>query len=274
MNELYKVASRQTDISTWDFDRLKSSLEETLAVYKSFVYTDETINAAKDDKTTLNKAKRLIEDRRKEYKKQCLAPYEAIEPQVKELVSMIEEQRLAIDRAVKDYTERQKKEKEKAVRAYYDRKAAALGPLAGKLYDKIFDSRWLNASTSKKKYEEEVQAAINGAVKDIQEIKAMESPFTDTLIETYISTGSVETVKAKNEELQKAYEKAGLIEQPVVQAAPGVEPAPVNGDAAQGAVADEANGTLMRIYAPQSQLDMITDFMNAIGVRFEVLKDV
>ena len=70
----------------------------------------------------MNKAKKVIEDCRKAYKAQCLAPYEALEPQVKELVSMIEEQRLLIDETVKEYENRQKQEKEVAVKTYYDKK--------------------------------------------------------------------------------------------------------------------------------------------------------
>lgn len=53
-----------------------------------------------------------MQDQRKAYKAKCLAPYEALEPQIKEIVGMIEEQRVAIDDVVKDFTERQKAEKE------------------------------------------------------------------------------------------------------------------------------------------------------------------
>ena len=117
MNDLQIVALDQNDLTTWDFERMKANLESTLSVYKSTVYTDETIKSAKDDKTTLAMAKKLIEDRRKEFKKRCLAPYSAVESKIKELVTMIEEQRSIIDDVVKDYTDRQKGEKE--VKAYY-----------------------------------------------------------------------------------------------------------------------------------------------------------
>ena len=108
MNELQIVALEQNDITTWNFEQIKDNLESALAVYENTVYTDETIKSAKDDKATLAKAKKLIEDRRKAYKEQCLAPYTAIAPKIKELVFMIEEQRLLIDDVVKDYTDRQR----------------------------------------------------------------------------------------------------------------------------------------------------------------------
>ena len=112
MNELQIVNLEQTDITTWNFAGLKEELSRALSVYKTTVYTDETIKMAKDDKAKLAKAKKIVEDQRKAYKAKCLAPYEALEPQIKEIVGMIEEQRVAIDDVVKDFTERQKAEKE------------------------------------------------------------------------------------------------------------------------------------------------------------------
>lgn len=269
MNDLQIIALEQNDITTWDFDRIKANLESALSVYQNTVYTDETIKSAKDDKATLAKAKKLVEDRRKAYKEQCLAPYTAIEPRIKELVTMIEDQRLLIDGVVKDYTDRQKQEKEKEVRAYYDRKAAPLGDLSSKLFEKLLDPKWLNASTKRAKYEEEVQLAINNAARDILSIRAMDSPFVDTLLETYVRTLSMEEVQRQSEELQKAHEKAGFSEQPVAASHTTEPVAAVNAPAA-----NKEKGTLLRVYATQNQLSQIMDFMKAIGVQFDVQQDV
>ena len=269
MNDLQIVALEQNDITTWDFASIKANLEAALSVYKNSVYTDETIKTAKDDKATLAKAKKLVEDRRKAFKEQCLAPYAEIEPQIKELVAMIEDQRLMIDGVVKEYTDRQKTEKEKEIRAYYDRKAVPLGDLASKLFEKLLDPKWLNASTKRLKYEEEVQLAINSAAQDIQSIRAMGSPFVDTLLETYVRTLSLEEVKKQAEELQEAYDKAGFSNKPeaAVQT--------INQESVMNTLAvDMEKGTLLQVYASQNQLGQIMDFMNAIGVRFEVLQDV
>lgn len=266
MEDLQIVNLENTDIGGWNLALLKTQLEQRLAYYKGMVYTDDSIKSAKDDRTTLNKAKKIIEDARKAYKAKCLEPYEALEPQVKELVDMLETQRGLIDDTVKDYENRQKAEKEAEIRAYYNKKAFVLGEYAETLYDKLLDAKWLNASTTKAKYEEGVQLAINNALSDINAIKAMDSPFVDTLIETYISSLSLEQVKVKNEELTAAHNKAGLSQVPIsenvssVQAVPNQEAKPVTST-------DE--GTLLRIHATQYQLIQITDFMKAIGVTFE-----
>lgn len=266
MNELLVGKLEQVDITNWDFEQLKGELQKILSDYKGLVYTDDSIKTAKDDKARLAKAKKAIEDKRKAYKEKCLAPYNAIEPQIKEIVGMIEDQRLVIDDVVKDYTGRQKAEKEKIVRNYYDKKSSVLGDLAGDLYEKLLNSnsKWLNASASKKKVEEEIQTAINNVSDDIAAIKAMKSPFEKTLIGTYISTLSVDEVRSKHEELMDATAKAGMSQQAdnilTRQAA----------EAEEQAVVSNEEGVILKVYAGQNQLNQVLDFMKAIGVKYEL----
>lgn len=264
MNELQIVNLEGTDITTWNFGQLKEELRKALSVFDTAVYTDETIKMAKEDKATLAKAKKVVEDQRKAYKERCLAPYRKLEPQIKELSEMIETQREAIDEVVKEYTERQKAEKETAVRSYYDRKSMVLGAYAAPLYEKIKDPKWLNASASKSKVEEEILAAINHARDDMDAIRSMESPFADTLLQNYVETLSLDAVKAKNTELMEAAEKAGMSDQragTVLQTESRVLQQPA---------ADAEEGVLIRVYADQRQLDQVLDFMKAIGVNYEI----
>lgn len=260
MEELQLVSLEQTDITAWNFEALKEELSRALSVYKTTVYTDDTIKLAKDDKAKLAKAKKLVEDQRKAFKAKCMEPYDALEPQIKELVSMIEEQRVAIDEVVKNYTERQKAEKEAEVRAYYDKKAHVLGDLAAPLYEKILDQKWLTASSGKK-YQEEMQIKINDVLTDVRLLMAMESPFVDTVIEKYVATLSVDEAKAKHEELVTAASKAGLGQ----QASSPVAPEPV-----KETVIDAENGTLVKLYGNKSQITQVMDFAKALGVKLTI----
>lgn len=264
MNELQIVNLEQADITTWDFARLKDELGQALSVYKTTIYTDETITIAKDDKAKLAKAKKIVEDQRKAYKAKCLAPYEALEPQIKEIVGMIEEQRVAIDDVVKDFTERQKIEKEEAVRKYYEKKAFVLGKLATPLFEKILDPKWLNASASKAKVEEAIQIAINNALNDINAIKAMESPFVDTLLDKYVATLSLDEARAKHTELVEAATKAGMNQRQTEVSSQTVKVEE------KSVVANSEEGTVLKVYANQSQLNQVLDFMKAIGVAYEL----
>ena len=258
MDELMVRNLENAEITTWDFPAIKVQLQRGLDEYASIVYTDDSIKEAKADRATLNKVKKAIDDARKAYRAQCLAPYEAMEPEIKELIDMVEQQRLLIDTTVKDYQDRQKEEKEKAVRAFYDRKAGVLGNLADALYTTLFDPKWVNASTTKKKYEEGIMAAIDQAVRDIQEIEAMQTPFVQTLQETYVSTKSMEKVAEKKAELETAAQKASMsFSEPV--------------SVPEKTSSDQGECITLRIFANQRQRDSILDFMKAIGVHYETL---
>lgn len=92
----------------------------------------------------------------------------------------------------------------------------------------------------------------------------MESPFVDTLLEKYVATLSLDEAKAKHFELVEAATKAGLNQQQaeVTFQTAKTEDKPV--------VANAEEGTVLKVYASQYQLNQITDFMKAIGVTYEV----
>ena len=273
MNELLVMNLDNTDITAWDFSALKAELQAYLADYEGLVYTDETVKDAKKDRTVLNKAKKLVEDARKAYKARCLEPYEAMEPKIKELTDLIEERRRIIDEIVKDYENRQKEAKEMEVRTYYDRVSGSLGADAGQLYQKIFDPKWTNASTTQAKYREAVQLAVASAARDLESIKELGSPFEETLKQLYLETMSMESVLQKNEELKEAAGRAGLMGAPEEAQNAAVTSAALTsaGKAEAACEAGESQGTLVRIHASQARLNQICDFMNAIGVAFEIL---
>ena len=145
------------------------------------------------------------------------------------------------------------------------KKAFVLEDLAEALYEKLLDSKWLNASTSKARYEEEIQVAINKALNDINTIKAMGSPFVDTLIEKYVATLSVDEAKAKHDELTEAASKAGLNQN--AEAPPVAEPPK---PAAPDVKVNPEDGVRVKLYGSQSQLNQAFDFMKAIGIKYEV----
>lgn len=260
MEDMQIIRLEGTEITSWDYEQIRTALQRGLDQYAGVIYTDDTIKTAKDDRSTLNKVKKVIDDARKAYKTKCLAPYEAMEPQIKELIDMVERQRAMIDDTVKEYETRQKEAREQEIRKYYDRKASVLGDLADVLYPKLFDKKWANASTTRAKYEEGVQTAINNASMDLEAIRELHSVFEKTLMQTYAATLSLQAAKDKQAELQANMEQAGLTAkaETVVVAPPAKEQLPM-----------AADGVTMKVYAGQSQMTVLCDFMKAIGVQYE-----
>ena len=86
------VPVNNQELTTWDFEQMKSELQTLVDSYTNIAYTEDSIKDAQKDKASLNKIKKQIEDARKAFKKKCMEPYDAVEPKIKELVEMVDRQ--------------------------------------------------------------------------------------------------------------------------------------------------------------------------------------
>ena len=79
----------------------------------------------------------------------------------------------------------------------------------------------------------------------------------------YVSTLSVEKVMEKNTELVESIKKAGITEQQQL-----VEN--IIDVVGKQKTTNEESGVVMKVYASQNQMNQILDFMQAIGVEYEL----
>ena len=203
--ENYLTVIENSDMAAWDLAAVRAGLSAYLDKYRNLVYADENIGDAKSDKKELNKIKKTIEEARKAYKNKCLAPYDAVEPSIREMTAMIDEVSGSIDREIKAYNELQNEQKKAELKKYYDRKAVVLGELAEPLFEKLLDPKWQNKTFKGKDAEKSILNAINKARNDLEEIKALRSPYEKTLIEEYINGSSLEAVIKKNDGKQTSF---------------------------------------------------------------------
>ena len=145
---------------SWNNEEIKAEVAEKVQHYKSLVYTETEIKAAKADRATLNKFVTALENKRKEVKKQCMAPYEQFEAQIKEIIAIVNEPIQLIDTQIKDFEEKKKAEKLAEIQAYFD---GLDKPFDGLTLEQIFNQKWLNASASFKT----VCAEIDGILQQI-----------------------------------------------------------------------------------------------------------
>ena len=127
----------------FNHEEIKAEIAEKVAYYKTLVYTDDQIKDAKADRAELNKMVKSLEDKRKEIKALCLAPYDKFEKQMKDLVAVVNEPIAIIDEQIKAYEAEKKAQKSEQIRAYYDTL-----DFNGITLEQIFDPKWLNATTS------------------------------------------------------------------------------------------------------------------------------
>lgn len=186
MEEISVVVKQNPGQVSWNFEEIKAKLSEELQIFKTTVYTDETIKTARTDLANLRKLEKEIESRREEVKDKCLEPYALIEKQAKEIVSLINEPIKAINEQVDDYEKRRKDAVRKEIEAYWDKEADKLPEaLREKAHQKIYDNRWENATATKKSWKEGIDSGIDQILKDLETISSFKSDFEEDMMEVY-----------------------------------------------------------------------------------------
>ena len=203
MEEIKVVVQQEAACINFNYAEIKQQLEEQMEIYKGMEYTDDTIKEAKTDRATLNKLSKEIDDRRKAVKKEYNKPLDAFESQVKDLLSIIKEPIEIIDSKVKDYENRCREEKKAQIVAYWNEKVVQLpDELRERVWNRLYDDRWTNATTTAKAYKDAIDNGIAGILKDIETIKSMESEFEQEGLDTYYNTFTLADAISKMNQLK------------------------------------------------------------------------
>ena len=176
----------------WNHEEIKKEIAEKVEYYKNLVYTDNQIKEAKADRAALNKFVKVLEDKRKEVKKQCLAPYEDFEANMKEIIAVVNEPIALIDSQIKDHEKQKKQEKLDAITNFFN----SSNHPEWLHISQIMNEKWLNASVSMKSIQEEIDSLCEQIEKDIATLSNLPE-FGFEATEVYKS--SLDINKALNE---------------------------------------------------------------------------
>lgn len=167
----------------WNNEELKAEIAEKMQEYKSLAFTEETIKEAKADRAKLNKLRTAFEDERKRIKKLCMAPYDEFERQVKELIALIDEPIQLIDSQIKEVEQKRREEKRQKIEELF----ACIGFQTFVTLDKIWDDKWLNASVTLGKIEEQMKSRMYQIGNDVLTIQNLPE-FSFEAMEVYKKT--------------------------------------------------------------------------------------
>lgn len=199
------TADKQIEKIKWNNEEIKKEVAQKLEYYKNIVYDETEIKEAKKDRASLKKFVEALENKRKEIKKQCLAPYEDFEKEEKEIVAMFSEATSSIDSQIKNFEQARKDKKLDEIKGLF---VSAEFP-EWVSFEQIFDERWLNVSVSVKNIETQIKNAREQIDKDLEMLRAL-SDFAFEAEQIYKRTFNVQKAitEAKTAyELQKAKEK-------------------------------------------------------------------
>lgn len=195
---------------SWNHEEIKKELAERVKFYTGMVYTEDQIKNAKADRAKLRKFAEALETKRKEIKKQCLAPYEIFEKQMKELVSIVNEPIMLIDGQVKEYEDGLKAEKKEAIEAHWQSLLADNKIPCGITFNHLFEERWLNLTVNLKTVCKEFDAKLEQIEKDLATLENLPE-FAFESIEVYKNTLDINQAIEQGKrlaEIQKRKEEA------------------------------------------------------------------
>lgn len=186
MQAIELLVSTENGSIVTNMEGIKKNLAAGLEEYKHMVFTEESKKEAKDTVASLRKLKKDVNAKKIEVKKHYMAPYEEFETQAKELMSLIDEPINYIDEQIKEFDRKRVEERKALIRELYDgilqehEDVKRFIPL-----ERIYDTKWENATTTKKAINEAILENVTHVEKDLAAIKDMQSEFEDKGIEAY-----------------------------------------------------------------------------------------
>lgn len=154
----------------WNHEEIKNEVAQKVKMYTNIVYTEDQIKEAKADRAKLNKFVKALEDKRKEIKKQCLAPYDDFEKKMKEIIAVVHEPIALIDKQVKGYEDDKKVKKHEKIKEYWILHAKKIPDIT---LDMIYEQKWLNASVSMKSIQEEIDTRLEQIKNDMATLSSL-----------------------------------------------------------------------------------------------------
>ncbi|MBQ9168903.1 MAG: DUF1351 domain-containing protein [Oscillospiraceae bacterium] len=258
---------------TFNFDELKTELEERLDYYNHLVVTEDTIKESKADRAKLNKLRDAIDTRRKEIKKACMAPYTAFETKVKELTALIDAPVAAIDNQLKVFEDQRKEEKMQLIVDCYDTLVSNtikdIIPL-----ERIFSEKWLNATMSMTKIEDEFIMWGKRVSADLIALDTVEPEYKAAVrakyIETLDVTAALDHKKALQEaaEAFRAREEAKATQEATKAAAPEMAPRIEPQAAPEHGRTEKRYALRLEFHLTMAQANNLKKFLAEAGIEY------
>ena len=207
--------SRNNGTIDFNFEDLKDALTAELELYKNLVFTEDTKADAKKTVAELRKLKKQISDKRIEVKKLYMQPYTDFEAKVKELDKLINEPITFISEQIDAFEQKRIEEKRELINEIYLELVSEREDIAGYVeLNRVYDSKWENASTSKKTIQEAITSYLDSVDNDIAAIESMESEYEAKALMRYKETGvlsdallTIRQWEKQKEEILKAEEE-------------------------------------------------------------------
>lgn len=208
MQEINVLVDQKNGVIGFNFEEIKEVLKNGLEEYKNMEFTEDSKKEAKATVASLRKLKKSVNDKKLEVKKSFMIPYNTFESQVKELDALIDEPINLINNQIEEFERKRIAEKKTQINEVYA-SVAGEHPEASELLplSRIYDSRWENATTTKKSIADAITQHLERVEKDLATIRSMQSEFEDKGIDKYRTTLELSDAIATMNQYQKQKEE-------------------------------------------------------------------
>ena len=155
----------------FNFEELKTAITEKSEQYAKIVYTDENIKLAKEDRADLNRLKKALNDERIRRQKEYMKPFDNFKAEIDEIISIIDKPVMVIDRQIKEFEAIKQDEKKMYIEEMFKN---MLFPEWMNI-EQIWNSKWLNTSTSMASIETELLNKKNDIIRNCQTLATLPS---------------------------------------------------------------------------------------------------
>ena len=183
----------------FNYEELKNEIVSLAGKYTGIAYTEDQIKEAKADKAKLTKLKKAMNDERIRLERDYMAPFTEFKDQVNDLIKIVDGPIKEIDGQLKRYEEDRKARKEEEI-------LHSIAP------EKLFSSKWLNATYSMAAIKGEIDVAVDQIRENLDTLNGLEE-FSINAVLVYQDTLSLpaalaevkrqKNIRAMNEEAER-----------------------------------------------------------------------
>lgn len=282
MEFIAKIPDNLPEIIENNSEEVKAWLGEVMQKYDGLVVTPESVKSAKEDKAKLNKLRTALEERRKEVKRDYLAPYMKFEEKYKEILALIDKPISAIDTQIKALDEQEQQEKYTRIGQYFQEITKDLG--FSVVLDKIIDPKWRNKTNPIEKICNALFERVEGIRADYAELQEYysDSPHYTAIMNTYVQgydkacalayAAALIQQEQRRQEAQRAAQQPAREPEPTPPPAYEPTPEPPVQQPVQAQNEPRITG-VFRVTGTRAQIIALRDFMRENQITFEIVKE-
>lgn len=266
MKNLPSIVSNLAEVKAW-------AEEQTKADRNLLLVSEEDFENAKERSAALNKQIKLIEDKRKEVKKEYNRPYEIFEKAAKEVVSVLTTARENLWGQVKKAEEEQQEQKKQLLKEEWEKLNS--GTIGGyRTFAQVFNPKWLNKGAKIESVFDEMKALFEASVSDVTAIRCLNSEFEVSLLEYYKDGHNVSEVITYNNRLNEQKRlKFQQEEQSRINTQPKAENANLTAKNERGGELEEKIRMEFYVECTNEQLSDLGRYMRENGIKYGRIKN-